>query len=299
MDKKTLLKWISAFVIWFTTLIGSSLPLCIKSIRWQSRLEALAGGVFLGAGLAHLLADSFEEFDKMEKKIDYPLAPAICIGTFVIFTSIELFSYGEHDEEFQIGDEHDHHGHNKHEKLENKSELNSNLLESNESEYVTSYFSSQCNALSVPASALYIIMDIHSAIEGLALGIMKELGSIIAIFCAIVGHKPVEAFALSLIILKDKPNKILFWVMVIVYTLMSPIGLIVGIFIANMKSGLTTGIIAAFSAGTFLFVGCHEWAEMFEHKATWACGEKFWHFMMFFIGVLWMLLIAIVETFAD
>lgn len=289
-----LLKYISAGIIWITTLLGNAMPMCIRAIKWQSRLEALAGGVFLGAGLAHLLADSFEE---LGDKINYPLAPAVAISTFVLLTAVELFSYGEHDEEFQIGEGHHHHQHF-HDKNVPPSSLEDNLLVSNPiEEKVPEMFGETNSNLTVPMISLYIIMDIHSVIEGLALGIMKTMDGVIAIFCPIVGHKPVEAFALSLIILKDRPKKWLFWFFVIVYTLMTPAGLIAGIIITKLvENQIVMGVIAAFSAGTFLFVGCHEWAEMFEHKTEWNCAEKTWHFMMFLIGVLCMLSIAIVET---
>lgn len=293
MKKELILKWSSVASIWLSTALGSYLPLCIKSIKWQSRLEALAGGVFLGAGLAHLLADSFEDIGDQVK---YPLAPAICLATFVLFTAIELFTYGEHDEQFQVGeDDHHHHHHAK-----EKNELNAALLldsqeSENESKVVVSFFGNSWRNMTIPTFSLYLIMDIHSAIEGLALGIMNDFYRILAIFFAIIGHKPVEAFALSLIILKDKPPRGLFNFMVVLYTLMSPIGIIVGIFILDIGSTLVTGIIAGFSAGTFLFVGCHEWSEMFEHKADWSLCEKGWHFGFFVLGVLWMLLIAIAE----
>ena len=290
-------KWLSAAVIWVTTFAGSALPMWITTIKWTSRLEALAGGVFLGAGLAHLLADSFEQIGEASK---YPAAPAVALGTFVLLTAVELFSYGEHDEEFQVGEGH-HHNHDHHHSVQFDSiqEKETAILQSGEiqNDGKVQLFGTKACALTIPTTSLYIIMDIHSVIEGLALGIMTTMSGVIAIFCAIVGHKPVEAFALSLIILKDKPTKGLFWFLVVLYTIMSPIGLITGIFLVEYtQNKWVMGVIAAFSAGTFLFVGCHEWSELFEHKSEWSCAEKSWHFGMFTIGVIWMLLIAIVEA---
>ena len=292
-------RWLAAAIIWLTTFIGSILPMWIREIKWTSRLESLAGGVFLGAGLAHLLADSFEEIGELSK---YPTAPAVALGTFVILTCVELFSYGEHDEEFQATTHHHHHGNPEYDSIPDKASLQSLTTDTPHegSGKIVELFGNDTCSLTVPTTSLYVIMDIHSFIEGLALGIMTSWGPVIAVFCAIVGHKPVEAFALSLIILKDKPTKILFWILVVLYTIMSPIGLITGIYIADKYSEnhWVLGIIAAFSAGTFLFVGCHEWSEMFEHKSEWSCGEKGWHFGMFAGGVIWMLLIAIVEAVA-
>ena len=119
------------------------------------------------------------------------------------------------------------------------------------------------------------------------------------IFCAIIGHKPVEAFALTVILFKDKPLRTLFWLLIVLYVLMSPCGIVAGIYLNKVGNSLLLGIIAGISAGTFLFVGCHEWAEMFEHKHSWPRSEKFWHLGLFAFGVLWMLLIAIVETLGE
>ena len=76
------------------------MPMFFAAQKWTSRAESLAGGVFLGAGLAHLLAEGHEDCEGIKTK--YPVAPAVCLGTFVILTCVELFSYGEHDEEFQV-----------------------------------------------------------------------------------------------------------------------------------------------------------------------------------------------------
>ncbi|OHT00886.1 ZIP Zinc transporter family protein [Tritrichomonas foetus] len=312
MEKVELFKWISAPIIWISTLIGCILPLFIKAKKWTARLESLAGGVFLGAGLAHLLADSFEEFEDVDG-LDYPLAPAIALATFVLLTLVELFSYSEHDANV-FGDDHHHHHHghshdhaneplinsgNKNEATLNTTSLLSTEDQNNEIINPANRFGDSIKNLTTATISLYLIMDIHSAIEGLALGILDSWSGVIAIFCAIIGHKPVEAFALALILLKDRPLKSLFWVMIFFYTIMSPVGICVGIRLTEMSGHLALGIIAAFSAGTFLFVGCHEWSEMFEHKHEWSTCEKFWHFGLFAFGILWMLLIAIIEGLGE
>ena len=139
-------------------------------------------------------------------------------------------------------------------------------------------------------------MVIHSTIEGIALGILPDYTRAVAIFCAIIGHKPVEAFAMGLILLKDTPKKALYWILCVIYTLLTPAGIIIALWVSTMMSAGVRGIISSFSAGTFLFVGVQEWSEMFEHKGEWGCYEKSWHFGMFVLGIAWMLGIAVVEA---
>lgn len=285
--KVFVLKYVAAAVIWITTLIGNSLVLCVKAIKWQSRLEALASGVFLGAGLAHLLGESFEELSDV---VDYPLAPAVCLGTFTILTFVEMFTFGEHDaSQFHINvNNNDHEG----SAPADRSEIE--VLEDEKT--IEDFFGDEFKKLSIQTTVLYIIMLIHSITAGLALGILSTIGGVVAILCAIVGHKPVEAFAVALVIIKERPTKLLFWIIIIFYTLMTPAGIIAGVIIRDyVQNALVMGIIGSFSAGTFLFVGAHEWAHMVAHKAELSNKEKFWHFLFFFIGVIWMLLIAIVE----
>ena len=60
------------------------------SQKGQLRLStgnAFAGGIFLGAGLLHMLPNSIENFGKLQLNIDYPFAALIAgIGfVFVLF----------------------------------------------------------------------------------------------------------------------------------------------------------------------------------------------------------------------
>ena len=291
MTNQHVMKYIASALIGLSTILGCAFPMCFKAQKWTSRAESLAGGVFLGAGLAHLLQEGLEDVtDKWDTK--YPIAPAVCLVTFVILTCIQLFSYGEHDEEFAVE--------------ANKDELLSSLVDGTTSlAGEDSYDPNQAltkfgkNLLTLPTASLYIIMDIHSVIEGIALGVIQERTRVLAIFLAIIGHKPIEAFALALILLKDKPYKTLYWVLVVFYSILTPLGIIGGMWISDHSDKGWRGIISAFSAGTFLFVGCTEWGEMFEHKHDWNCSEKSWHYFMFVTGLVWMLLIAIVEAIYD
>lgn len=303
------LQYIFAAIIWVTTLIGNILPLFLTAPRWISRCESLAGGVFLGAGLAHLLDEAYEKLKHYEdegNEMKYPLAPAVALATYVLLTCVELFSYSEHDANAFKTETTD----NEEGASLTSSVANNNytpLLATDDSAGSESHheskkmveFGKNFKSITCTMISLYIIMDIHSAIEGLALGILSKQASVIAIFCAIVGHKPVEAFALSLIILKDMPTAWFYWLLVVIYTLMSPVAVAVGVSCQEISGNLAQCIITAFSAGTFLFVGCHEWSEMFEHKHEWKNPEKLWHFGFFTIGVVWMLLIAIIEMYAD
>jgi zinc transporter 1/2/3 len=287
-------RYIAAAVVFLTNSIGSIGPIFVTAPKWTSRLESLAGGVFMAAGLAHLLADSNEELEHVHG-LNYPLSAAICLAVFVLFTLIELFTYTEHDA--AVFSDHHHH----HTQLETEGLYDSIASLSNAESVVTPkivQFGSNLSDMDAATISLYLMMCLHSSIEGLALGVLDEWTQIIAVFCAVIAHKPVEGFALSLIILKKKPPVWFFVLLVVIYVFLCPLALIIGVIVMTKASHLALGLIEAFSSGTFLFVGCHEWCDMFEHKHQWKKSEKIWHFGLFAFGVLWMLLVAIIEMYS-
>ncbi|KAH0787856.1 ZIP Zinc transporter family protein [Histomonas meleagridis] len=287
------LKIIFTVVILVATIIGNAGPLLFVTVKWVVRLESMACGVFLGAGLTHLLNDAFEEFGKLNY-IRYPVAPAVTIISFFLLTIVEFFSFSEHDARALRNK-----ALNMNQKKNLFSEDNCEEDESDEDSNISKELKKTFKKMAGATISLYVIMAIHSIVEGIALGIMTKRSSLIAIFCAIVGHKPVEAFSLSLILLKDNPSKIIFWVLVCLYSLCSPIGIIAAHFLGSHSGYLALGLIASFSAGTFLFVACHEWTEMLSQKSIINCCEKIWHLFFFGLGVLWMLLIAILEMYIE
>jgi zinc transporter 1/2/3 len=318
-------QYINAAIVFATTVIGAVGPIFITAPQWTARLESLAGGVFLGAGFGHLLAEANEKLTADDVHVmGYPLAPAIAAAVYAVFTAVELFSYSEHEAAVLTDGQSHHHHHSHPEDEHGRNGLLQSLVEgdyqsppnstastfdgadpespaapSGDGRVKTIQFGRDCSQMDAATISLYVIMGIHSSIEGLALGVMSTLESVIALLCAIVAHKPVEAFALSLIISKRSPPCWGFMLMLGLYSILSPAGIVVGVAVSDTGSDLATGIIEAFSSGVFIFVGCHEWAEMFEHKREWGVREKLWHYGLFAMGIAWMLGIKVIECFAE
>ena len=74
-------------------LAGGLMPLRIGvSERGEKLLSlgnAFAGGIFLGAGLIHMLPDASEKFKSFTCNIDYPLAPLVCGCGFLLVLFLE------------------------------------------------------------------------------------------------------------------------------------------------------------------------------------------------------------------
>jgi zinc transporter 1/2/3 len=274
------LKYFSAAISIVLTLIGTVIPIFVRTETWSERLESLAAGVFIGVGLTHLLGEAISDVAEAFES-DYPIAGAITVCMFSLLTAVSLFTYSESDAL--------HH----HEQAQRHDDGMDEMDDRDADEH-TSLFAQDAHCLPVPTVSLYFIISVHAFIEGLALGIVSEWRSVVAVLCAIAGHKTVEAFALGLILLQGRPTLWMYWLMMIGSALLSPLAIIMSIHLVPSVSPATHGIIAALSAGTFLFVGCEEWCCMFMSKARWSTKERLWHFGLFAVGAAWMLLLALI-----
>lgn len=90
MYELTFLKIISIVLVLITALFAGAYPFVKK---WRKGLidfplgQALASGVFLGAGLIHMLGDSASQFEQLH--VDYPVAFLLAGVTFLIFLFLE------------------------------------------------------------------------------------------------------------------------------------------------------------------------------------------------------------------
>jgi hypothetical protein len=84
-----------AMAVFLMTITSGGIPFLLKSRNPDAYDfpigEALANGVFLGAGLVHMLSDSAQGFAKLG--FDYPWAFVICGATFLLFLLSEHISF--------------------------------------------------------------------------------------------------------------------------------------------------------------------------------------------------------------
>ena len=180
--------------------------------------EALACGVFLGAGLIHMLADANEQFQAIG--IDYPMAFLLSGFTFLFLLLLE-----------HIGTEVQHlHHHN-----------NNSSNDSTKAIAILSVF----------------MLSIHSLLAGTALGITSNIVDITVVFIAIIAHKWAASFALAIQINKTNLlliNKIILFA---IFASMVPLGIFSGIHIAHVTehASLLLPTFNALASGTFLYIG--------------------------------------------
>lgn len=80
-------------LIFLTGIVGGTMPLRIKlgavGRRRMSFGNAFSAGVFLGAGLLHMLPDSVEQFALFAGDIDYPMPALLCAAGFLLILFLE------------------------------------------------------------------------------------------------------------------------------------------------------------------------------------------------------------------
>ena len=104
---------------------------------------------------------------------------------------------------------------------------------------------------------LLIALSLHGLFEGSALGVMHTLKNTIFLLLAILAHKWAESFALGISFFKSGTEKGTFIKMIVIFSLFTPIGIIIGLLFAE-AGNLIQGILLSISGGTFLYVSASE-----------------------------------------
>ncbi|XP_007445170.1 zinc transporter ZIP2, partial [Python bivittatus] len=107
------------------------------------------------------------------------------------------------------------------------------------------------------AFILFLSLSFHSVFEGLAIGVQKETIDTIQLCVAVLIHKAIVSFSLSLKLVQSSTKFQWRMLYVVVFALMSPTGISVGIGVSLFNgdgSGLAQAILEGVAAGTFLYV---------------------------------------------
>ncbi len=173
--------------------------------------EALASGVFLGAGLLHMLNDSARDFADIG--YHYPIAYLLC---GIVFLGLLLLEH--------VGKE--------------------------------------VNETSGNNSTIFVLLaaamlSIHSLFEGVALGIRSDTSLIIIVFIAIIAHKWADGYSLAIHMIRGKLGKAINWLLFIIFTLMTPLGIFFGSYLNTglEQHNIIAPTFSALAAGTFLYIG--------------------------------------------
>lgn len=109
---------------------------------------------------------------------------------------------------------------------------------------------------------MILVLSIHSILEGLSLGAVSTAASTTSTFIAIVAHKGFAGYAMGALCRKATMSALSVLPGFLTFSLMSPIGAIIGALVSNAMDGNAQTwfacIFKGIAAGTFLYVGLIE-----------------------------------------
>lgn len=105
---------------------------------------------------------------------------------------------------------------------------------------------------------LLVALSFHSVFEGLAIGLQGDLGQLISLFFAVIAHKGVMAFSLGLTLAQANLSLKQFIASVLIFSLASPFGMGIGIWLSSMSKSLAVdfanAILQGVAGGTFIYI---------------------------------------------
>ncbi|MBT3400197.1 MAG: ZIP family metal transporter [Rhodospirillaceae bacterium] len=225
------IKAIAILVILLTALLGGLAALRTRQSRHADRLFALGSlfgaGVFLGAGLIHVLPDSVDLFSRLYPKLDYPVPFGIVALGLISVLAVDRFGH--------------------------RLQARSHAVDS--------------EAGAASAMILLVVLSFHSILAGAALGAEDSAANSIVLLLAVVAHKGSAAFALTSGLLRvpvagapDDRKSI--WGLLLVFALMTPLGILLGTGLQELLDGdaarVSEAVFDAFAAATFVYVATME-----------------------------------------
>lgn len=210
--------------------LGAALPLLHRQARSHHLLgwgNAFAAGVFLAAGLVHMLPDADGLWTSLGWR--YPMAFALAAAAFLFMLLVEhvLLPERAHEEVHAPSSE----------RFARIADLHHDTL---------------------AVYAVLTALSIHSLLAGLALGAQPDLSRALVIFLAIIAHKSAAGFALGVSLARSRVSATQAWGLVAIFASATPIGGLIGALLDEAVEGRHASMLEAgflsVAAGTFVYV---------------------------------------------
>lgn len=207
-----------------TGLLGGYMAVGMSSRKLNERFfsfgNAFGGGIFLGAGLIHMLPDARETFQNYAPNCQFPWVPCLCACGFLIVLFLEKVLLREHDA----------------------------VAASEKHKPGRALF----------PYVLTLVLSVHSIIAGIAVGTEERVTQVIIILVAIVAHKASAAFALGVSLNRGHVPRARSYGILTFFSFMTPLGIVIGSTLTALLEGqaeqVVTAVFDALAAGTFLYV---------------------------------------------
>lgn len=137
---------------------------------------------------------------------------------------------------------------------------------------------------------LMIALSVHSIFEGLALGLMNELGPFLNLMISILIHKFAESMSISIAMQKSGFEFKKLFYFLLLFSFATPIGTLMGILL-NGADPIVNIIFTSLAGGSFIYVSCSELiVEEFSLP-----GNRWWKLLAFIVGAVFIGLLLLLE----
>ena len=319
IDNTLLLKLLSIPSLFFLCFIFGIFPYIIKKCRMNnsflSYANTFSGGLFFGIGIFHLLSEGVE---KLSKYSDLPIPYFLAsLGySFILFIQKVIFgylvpnaeNYLKKDEKQQMSLEYNFETHNFEEEDENEENENidgknnqndiklnlliqkedNNQIDVNCSTNTTRTTTADSIELKIlqkkklSGFIMLLALSIHGLFECLALGIQNNSKNTLFLFIALMIHKWAEAFSLGIFFVQAKLAKKNYYLLIIFFAIIGPIGVLLGIILSKTANEFIEGVFLCISTGTFLYVACSE--VIVEEFST--PDKRYLKFFLYLMGTI-------------
>ncbi|EQC36908.1 hypothetical protein SDRG_05736 [Saprolegnia diclina VS20] len=273
MDGLALFKLVSLVSIWVVGFVGGVLPFFIRQHNrvLMSQLNCMSGGVFLAGGFMHLLHAAIENpglvrWSTMDEgAYAFPYAEMFCTIGFLGVLIVEQLAHAlqaqghAHVEPDTTSEDSDDHKMDSAPFLEQVEAATPPVAKKGRKKSHDGHIAFDKNASGTVAFVLFVALSFHSVLEGLGIGAQSQPAW--GVFLAIIIHKGLAAFALGTGMLKSQMNKTKFLSYMLLFSLMSIFGIIIGWAVNAAESSedsAAAGICLALASGTFIYVAVME-----------------------------------------
>ena len=319
MDLTLKIKIISIPSLFLLCFLFGIFPYIIKKCRMNnsflSYANTFSGGLFFGIGIFHLLSEGVE---KLSKYSDLPIPYFLAsLGySFILFIQKVIFGYLvpnaenclKKDEKQQMSLEYNFETHNFEEEDENEENENidgknnqndiklnlliqkedNNQIDVNCSTNTTRTTTADSIELKIlqkkklSGFIMLLALSIHGLFECLALGIQNNSKNTLFLFIALMIHKWAEAFSLGIFFVQAKLAKKNYYLLIIFFAIIGPIGVLLGIILSKTANEFIEGVFLCISTGTFLYVACSE--VIVEEFST--PDKRYLKFFLYLMGTI-------------
>ena len=197
-------------------------------------IRCFSGGVFLSMGLFHMMQHAIIEFRSVDLgnyNDGFPLILGMLGYFLILFIERVMFADHDHDDPLPV-----------------LTPVN------NDGEIVQ-------NPKRQKSSTVYVIMvalSIHAVFEGIALGVQHDVAGVASLAIGILAHKWAESLSLAVALQNQGTSSTRRWVMLLIFTMVTPVGVGIGLIISKWSSSVVSATTQALAAGTFIYISCSE-----------------------------------------